>query len=385
MDIAALIVHGFFGLLLAFFFVLVYIRADNKWIVYIDFFLVGPTGNIGAIFLLDKLFAITDKTTRMLSITCLLGAFLLAAFAFLFIFSILIKGKDQKNVLQILDVLLGQSKWIDHYYEKRMQEIDLRLGIPKLEERESNVEKREVAVREQETILKEEQDAFEASMKKKPKLKLPENRNIVLTPNFLGSMPSYIDDMVKCINNMNALTDSMLTKDPEQVDQTAIRSYFMGLATYICRDIFNAQTKEVRIHFRIYDRIKDGYTKFVAVIGKRPVTQELTFIPYQKDNMISRSFQCRRALIKSINSTHDYPSKNNQIWVDYMTYTFYGLEVDEKPFLSFGISIKNADRYKNMLYFLNYFRLEAFLQDNVERVSEHVNIAKILYGGSEDA
>ena len=385
MHIASMVVHALFGMLLALFFVLIYIKADSKWVVYVDFLLIGPSGNIGSIFLLDNLFAITSKTTRMISIACLIGAFLLATTILLMVFSIIITGKDKKNVLQISDIILGQSKWIDHYYEKRMQEIDLVLDIPKLEEREINVSQREAAISAQETILKEEQDAFEAATKKKPRLKLPENRNIVLTADFLGSMPSYIDDMVKCINNMNALTDAMLTKTPDEIDLTAIRSYFMGLATYICRDIFNAQTKEVRIHFRTYDRVKDGYTKFVAVIGKKPVAQEMTFIPYQKDNMISRSFQCKRALIKSINSTHDYPSKNNRIWVDYMTYAFYGLEVDDKPFLSFGISIKNATRYKNILYFLNYFRLEAFLQDNIERVNEHINIANILYGGSEDA
>lgn len=124
--------------------------------------------------------------------------------------------------------------------------------------------------------------------------------------------------------------------------------------------------------------------KLVAVIGKNIVKKEMTFIPYDDDSMIKKSYECRRALIKSINSEHDYQSDNHTIWEDYLTYTFYGLTYGNVPFLSFGISIKNAVRYKKVLHFFNYFRIESFLQNCVERIDEYVDLANIFFGGSEN-
>ena len=97
--------------------------------------------------------------------------------------------------------------------------------------------------------------------------------------------------------------------------------------------------------------------------------------------MIKKSYECRRALIKSINSDHDYKSNNYTVWEDYLTYTFYDIQYKGIPILSFGISIKNAVRYRKVLQFLNYFRIEDFLQHSIEQVDEYVNLSEIFYGG----
>ena len=382
MFVASILVHALFGVILAFLFTLLYIKAERKWSIIIDFLLIGSGGNVGAIFILDTLFDLQDTALRMYSIAALIAFFILATIGFMALLAYIVNDND---TLLPRDIILGKSSWIDKYYDKRAKEVDEKFNINELEEREAKITRKEEALDEREKFIKQEFQKLDELSNKKLRLNMPEKRTIVLKPDFLESMPSYMNDMVKCINNINACTNSLLAKNPAEINITILRSYFLSIATAICGDMFGQTTRQVRVHFRVYDIANDGYTKFVAVSGRKIITQEMTVIPFAVDNMIDRSYKCKRALIKSINEAHDYKSRNYMIWTDYMTYTFYGLELENKPFLSFGISIKDATRYRDILRFLNYFRLESFLQDSVEQVNEHVNIANILYGGSNNA
>lgn len=157
-------------------------------------------------------------------------------------------------------------------------------------------------------------------------------------------------------------------------------AYFLGITALTSSDLFGSPTQDIRIHFRVYDEEDDGYIKYVAMMGRKIFTQPMTVIPYNDDSMIRKSFECKRSLIKSINADHDFQSDNHRMWNDYLTYTFYGLMYKNKPFLSFGISIKNIERYKMHLQLINYFQFERFLQTNVERLDEAFDISKIMYG-----
>ncbi len=66
-----------------------------------------------------------------------------------------------------------------------------------------------------------------------------------------------------------------------------------------------------------------------------------------------------------------------------MTFAFYNLVRNEKPYLSFGISVKNEVRYKDVFYFLNFVELENYLNDYIEQVDAIINIADLLYGRKE--
>ena len=277
--------------------------------------------------------------------------------------------------------MLGQTSWINKYYERRAREIDDKWNISDLQNREKELVRRENSVYEKEKYIKEEQEKLLRLSNKKLRFNLPENTNIILNKEYIEEMPSYISDIIRCINDINACTDMILNKSKETLDITSIKSYFISIATYISSDIFGGNTPDVRVHFRIYDNEKNGYIKLVAVIGKKIVNKELTFIPYANDSMIKKSYECRRALIKSINSDHDYKSNNYTVWEDYLTYTFYDIQYKGIPILSFGISIKNAVRYRKVLQFLNYFRIEDFLQHSIEQVDEYINLSEIFYGG----
>ena len=383
MLIASIFAHISLGLLLAIIFVVYYINGDGKWKLWIEI-VIGTSGNIGGIFLLDSWLHTEDSTIRMWSVGVCIAAFVIGTLLLLVVLSHAIKDKDDKDIIRLRDIMLGQTSWINKYYECRAKEIDNKLNLPSLIERERKIRLKENDILEKEKYVSEELAKLGKLGVKKLKLNLPENASIVLNNEYVEAMPSYIGDIIRCINDINSCTNMILSKEKGEIDVTTVKSYFISLAAYISSDIFGGVTRDARIHFRIYDIEKKGYVKLVAVIGKNIVKKEMTFIPYDDDSMIKKSYECRRALIKSINSEHDYQSDNHTIWEDYLTYTFYGLTYGNVPFLSFGISIKNAVRYKKVLHFFNYFRIESFLQNCVERIDEYVDLANIFFGGSEN-
>jgi hypothetical protein len=191
--------------------------------------------------------------------------------------------------------------------------------------------------------------------------------------------------MEKIARNRDKSKEEAENEDVFEVNEATIKAYLLAIATHISTDLFGANSSDARIHFRIYNREQKGYEKYLAVMGNNPnvLIKPMTFIPYDKTNMIARSYECRRALIKSLNTSHHFEGNNHKVWEEYLTYTFTDLLVDGKPFLSFGISIKNAERFRKHLHFINYFRLESFLQHNIERIHNAVDLVSIFYGGTK--
>lgn len=381
---SSILAHAAFGAFLAFFFILYYINGEGKWKVLFEV-IIGTGGNIGIIFCLDQMIPIEDSTIRMYSIAACFSSFLLATVVILCIMSHIIKGDDQNNVIRLRDIFLGQYSFINKYYQAREKEVNELLSIPQLEAREKEISAKESKLEADEQYIKEELEKLEKLGSKKPRIQLPENTSIILNKEYIDSMPSYIADTFYCLNEINILTETYLSREKEEINATELKAYFLSIATCVSTNLFGGTNSDARIHFRVYDEKENGYIKYIAVMGNKLFLQKMTTIPYDDDSMIKKSFECRRALIKSINSAHDYKSGNYKLWKDYLTYTFYGLMYKEIPYLSFGISIKNTERYKKTLQFMNFFRIESFLQANVERIDTMVNIASILYGGSNNA
>lgn len=116
------------------------------------------------------------------------------------------------------------------------------------------------------------------------------------------------------------------------------------------------------------------------MVASKEYKRELTFIPCNRANMIMKSFECRRALIKSHNIEYDYDGANSTTWTEYMTGAFYNITTNGKPCISFGISVKNATKYKHLFNFLNYCKFESYLQEVIEQLNECHSIETILYG-----
>lgn len=179
---------------------------------------------------------------------------------------------------------------------------------------------------------------------------------------------------------MKAITNDWIN-NYDAISLQDFKAYLLEISLYISKNLF--KSNDVRIHFRYYDILQDGYRMLIAIKGENQLDKDMTFIPYSKASMIKRSYECRRALIKSMNPKYDFRGNNFALWEDYMTFTFYNLKRQEKACLSFGISVKNAARFKKTFVFLNHASFEDYLQENLEKINDKYNIANVLYGNEE--
>lgn len=386
MLIASILAHVGLGIVLALFFVIYYINGNGKAKIFFEF-LLGLGGNAGAIFVLYRTFKIEDTTVNLFSMASCFFSFIGATIIFVIIFAHMIKDKenDKKPVIRLRDIIVGQTFWVKEFRDRRMKEIDDVLDYDKLKQKEQLLEHQEQEIIIKNRLLKDETERIEQIGNKKVRLNLPEKSSITLTKDFVEVMPSYFKDVVRCISEMNTLEQEYLSiVNAENMNINNVISYLYALSTAISSNIFNNNSGDIRIHFRYYDKDKCGYVKLAAIKGNQIFVQDMTFIPYDKENMINKSYECKRALIKSINCSHDYKSDNNALWKDYLTYTFYNLKIGTIPYLSFGISLKNDTRYKNLFYFLNYIAFfEEYLQEKMETLNNNYNLEYILYGGNE--
>lgn len=378
MLIASVITHVALGSLFSLFFVLYYIRGDGKWKIYLEM-LLGLGGNVGGMFLLDNVFEIQDTEIRLVSIASCIIAFLLLTCILLIIFSVVIRDKDDRYIIRMRDILLGKYSWINTYYDSRKAEIDEHLNITELDARELKNIQKENELIEKEKYINEEIEKLNELGKKKIKMFLPENASIVISKEYIDIMPSFFRDVTKCIYDLKYYESNLLKNN--NMDLKTLKAHLISIAATIASNIFNSNSTDIRIHFRFYNKEKNGYEKLIAITGKKIEENEMTLIPYVENNMIIKSYECKRALIRSINANYDYRSNNYKIWKDYLTYTFYNLETDNIPILSFGVSVKNEARYKKTFYFLNYIEFEEYLQETIEEINTKFNIKEILYGG----
>ncbi len=51
---------------------------------------------------------------------------------------------------------------------------------------------------------------------------------------------------------------------------------------------------------------------------------------------------------------------------------------NDKPILSFGISVKNEERFRDTFYFLNYIEFEHYINEMLEQVNSEKDIVLML-------
>ena len=371
------------GVLFGIIFVLLFINFESKWKMIIET-LFGVGGSGGALWYFFDMFKIQEQSQKFLSSLCFVSSMIASIIGSLFIICLLIKDKDNSDILRIRDILLGQKSYIEKYYQSRQQEIDDKLNIKKLQEREKEISESERKINEEKIFLESEEARILDLGKSKLCMELPINRRITITKEFMKIMPSYTKDICNCMNAINSQTLLFLDKhknDIDRVDLFDLKAYLSSISTYILNGIFGSGDG-VRIHFRYYSHEDNGYKMLVAVSNGSKRITSMTIIPYTSDNMIKQSCKAKRGLIKSINAQHDYQSNNCVTWQDYFTYSFYNLKIPNNiPYLSFGISVKNSERYKKLFYFMNYCMFEECLKENIEMINDLMDLSKIIYGG----
>lgn len=367
------------GIIVGVVFTLFLINFDGKWKIVLES-IVGIGSSSYGVGALCDFYEITEQTPKLIATIGYDIGFLGSTICFLIVLCRIIKNKDDTDSIKISDILLGQKLYIEKYYQKRMDEIDQKLGIPKLIEREEKVSQRENAVKYSEQFIEEQKKELEILGNSKLRINIPYKHKVILTKDFLESMPEYIYGLAKFVGDLKDETE--IQKDIIN-NKAELTGYLYLIATYVIKDIFETSSETIRVHFRYYDKQEDKYIKLVAISGKSIVTRGMTPIPYN-NSLIAKSFECKCALIKSVNSEFDYQANNYTVWEDYMTYSFYSITENNRPIITFGISVKNKAIHKNKFYFLNYFKIEQYLEDAIISINEKCKIRDIIYGKEEN-
>ena len=147
-------------------------------------------------------------------------------------------------------------------------------------------------------------------------------------------MPDYIYGFGKFIVDLRHVTDQFYNLGEPFCEK--LESYLLSISTYVIKDIFETNSDSIRVHFRYYDEKNNNFCKLTVINGKEIVSKNLTPIPYE-NSLIKKSYECKRALIKSVNEDYCYDAKNYTVWQDYMTYAFYGFSKNNIPILSFKL------------------------------------------------
>lgn len=113
---------GTFGLVAGVIFSLLFVSFDAGWKKIISgIFSIGVGG--GGLWEIYERYQVTDSSTIFTSMGCLCASFLIAFIIFLFIMCKIIKDNDDKDVLRIRDILLGQKNILKHTINKEKKKL----------------------------------------------------------------------------------------------------------------------------------------------------------------------------------------------------------------------------------------------------------------------
>lgn len=334
-------------------------------------FLIGGSGKMGVF-----AFSIPKERTVLLSLVFVVGLCLGLALAFNKM-KALLKEQTGKHKIRLLDILLGYNSFLKDYYEQRKKDIDIDVKDETLAAKENDLKRQEKELDIQRKLIQEQKKGI-------LKLELPENGEHILTESFIRKIPLFVNHMCKFTSDVDNLTTDFCMKfngegegeseGYKNKNAKCLKGYFAGIGMYVANDLFGSSNDEVRTHFRILENGK--YVQYAVILGSKIVDTKLSDVPQGK-SLIERSFVLQKSLVASMNPESKY--NTNTKWEDYITITYYSLKVNDSPFLSMGISIKYAEQFQDMLYFLSYCKIEEFLNTFIQRIDGKCDIVKTLH------
>lgn len=328
-----------------------------------------------------------SKEEKATVILILVIGFMISVFFSFFLLTRLLKEQTGNNVIRVLDIFLSYDGFLRDYYESRKKEIDKLIDSEEIKKKEEELRNREEKLNDKEKrLVKKESIILDLQSKvheckdKVITLKLPENSEIVLTDSFMKKIPLFVDNVCKFKSDVENLTNDFcrefeakennIDKDEKQ---KRLKGYFVGIGLYIANDLFGISNENVRTHFRV---LKDNmYIQYVVILGSEISKDKISDIP-RGNSMIDKSFELKRSLVASLNPESKYDT--NTVWEDFITLSEYNITKDGAPFLSMGVSIKYAEQFKDMLYFLSYYKIERCLVSYIDRINRVCDIIKTL-------
>lgn len=197
--------------------------------------------------------------------------------------------------------------------------------------------------------------------------------NIALTQNMVDLIPKYH----KSINSFRTIMDQSLCKAKQRYSRLSktykggtisveekleqLRLYLMDICAYT--KTYITENVGIKVHFRVS---KDNY--YLGLIASTDDddsidlssdwTIKMTPIPVY-NGLVYHSSILNAPLIKTLNQKLNYKATHNDIWKDYITFTFPQFHSGRTPLISYCISV-HKDYYKTkgdmlkILAFLNF-------------------------------
>lgn len=354
------------GIIIGIFATLLFFRMDKSWKKVL--LGVGSSFSAGGIgFFLIEYLNIDSNDVSVVIIMFLLGL-IISVYLFFLKLCNLLKEQSGKNVIRILDIILGYEGFLKDYYESRKENINKSIELQKIEDNMKKIDN-------EKEYLKEIKNKIDIQKKDLLLLELPEKKEVPLTNSFIKKIPLFVNHICKFVCNVEKLTLDFCEKFGEDKKKNAelLKGYFVGIGMYVANDLFGTTNEDVRTHFRV---LKDNkYTQYTVVLGSKISDDILSDIPKGK-SMIDKSYELKKSLVASLNPESCYDT--NTIWEDYLTVTYYNIIKDECPFLSMGISIKYAEQFREMLYFINFYRIEECLHTYIKKIDDACGIIDTL-------
>ncbi len=353
------IAMGIFGTLLFF-------RLDKSWKqLLLGIGSLFSAGGLGRAFI--YYLEIPKNSAALFFLILMIGIIISVYFSFSKLCKLL-KNQSGKNVIRILDIVLGYNNFLKDYYETRKKDIDKSINLEELKKKEAELNNKE-------RYLTEFQDKLQEQKKGALILELPEHGEVPITNSFIRKIPLYVDHICQFKNNLDKFTLDFLQKftNDKSHNRECLKGYFIGIGIYIANDLFGTSNADVRTHFRVLKG--DKYVQYTVTIGNEVSTDKISDIPKGR-SMIEKSFELKKSLVASLNPDSNYDTKTR--WEDFMTITYYNLIEDGSPFLSMGISIKYSEQFGEMLYFINFYKIENCLHAYINKINEVCNIIETL-------
>ena len=357
-------------------FCILFFRMDSSWKKFLSFG-GGSGGLVGTFVGLNKLLSV-NKIYQQNLFTALVVTSLVSAIICFILLCILLKKQKDTNAIRTLDIVLGYQNYLKNYYINRQKEIDALLQYDKLDLIRKELEQKENQLVIREKVLNETKNNLEDSLANTPSLCLPLKSKIPIDNSFVEVLPSFIESIAIFMNDISNITNAFLDKynTYKNNEYNYIIGYFLAICTYISKSLFDSNSNNVRVHIRV--RVNDKYEKLVASLGGNEFKGVLTPMPIDK-GMIPQSFKAKSSLIKSLNIEHHIKGETDSLWQEYITFALNNILCNDSiPFLAVGISVRNREKYKRFIQFLNYYKIENLIQEYVNKINNKCSIMAII-------
>lgn len=327
---------------------------------------------------LIKLFSKDININDILSYTKYFFSFMVSTIAVCFIIMwVALASSKEAFKLSILDFIVGNKKVLEQHLSMRKKTLDILMDLEKIESENEKLNRRRSSLEHREKTIESLKSSIEERVEEGVNLLLPIGHKIPVDSRYLEQMPDFVKKTADFTNQMKLATENCIKK-ADRKDLSKKSSIFFDflseMANIMSTTFFNPQ--DVRVHYRYLGN--NSYNHLLIFSnGKWDKQQTVDPIPLG-EGIIKEASRIKRSVIKSINEEYHFECKHDHKWKEYMTLVFDEFFIEKNPLITMGVSFKNKETYRELLFFLNHCNIEQIIQEYLIEVHKKVNIFEII-------